>query len=191
MPLRLVSFLLVALFACDEPPPPPAGALRGVGVAARPSNDARLLEGFCDVSHAAGDGPSFTPPPGANASATGTPRWLNVWATWCAPCVEELPRMARFAETLAGEGLAVDVLYVSADTSDEAVADFRTRHPSTPPSGRVPELAQLQAWLPSVGLDEGAPLPVHVLVGADGKVRCARAGGIDDDHLEAVRAALR
>lgn len=180
-----------AASGCDDPAPPPAGTLRGVGVAARPTNDARLLEGFCDTRHAPGAGPAFTPPPGSGAGATTQARWLNVWATWCAPCVEELPRMARFHETLTAEGLAIDMLYVSADTTDDAVEAFRGRHPSTPPSGRVPELAQLQAWLPSVGLDEGAPLPIHVLVGADGRVRCARAGGVDDDDLEAVRVALR
>lgn len=99
--------------------------------------------------------------------------------------------MARFRETLVGEGTNVEVTYVSADANDAAIEAFRRRHPGTPEGGRVPELAQLQAWLPSVGLDTGAPLPVHVFVGADGKVRCARAGGIDDDDLDAVRAALR
>jgi thiol-disulfide isomerase/thioredoxin len=191
---KTLALLLVSLsfvLACDEPPPPAAGALRGVGVAARPADDARTLEGFCDVHHASGAGPSFTPPPGATPTTGSGPRWLNVWATWCAPCVEELPRMARFRETLVGEGTNVEVTYVSADANDAAIEAFRRRHPSTPEGGRVPELAQLQAWLPSVGLDTGAPLPVHVFVGADGKVRCARAGGIDDDDLDAVRAALR
>ena len=99
--------------------------------------------------------------------------------------------MARFVQTLEGEGLPVTVGYVSADATDEAVASFRRRHPNTPESGRLSDLEQLRGWLPTVGLDQGAPLPVHVFVGEDGKVRCARAGGVGEDDLEAIRAALR
>src|SRR5690606_12874969 len=32
---------------------------------------------------------------------------LNVWATWCAPCVEEMPALERLHRELAPEGLAV------------------------------------------------------------------------------------
>ncbi|MCB9601467.1 MAG: TlpA disulfide reductase family protein [Polyangiales bacterium] len=184
----LIAVCCFVVLACDDPTPPPAGALRGVGVTARVVDDDSRLEGFCDVHHAKGAGPVLTPPPGAASQGA---RWWNVWATWCAPCVEELPRMARFVQTLEGEGLPVTVGYVSADATDEAVASFRRRHPNTPESGRLSDLEQLRGWLPTVGLDQGAPLPVHVFVGEDGKVRCARAGGVGEDDLEAIRAALR
>ncbi|MCC7284271.1 MAG: TlpA family protein disulfide reductase [Acetobacteraceae bacterium] len=32
---------------------------------------------------------------------------LNFWATWCPPCVEEMPALARLAAALAGEGVRV------------------------------------------------------------------------------------
>src|SRR5690606_14224952 len=32
---------------------------------------------------------------------------LNVWATWCAPCVQEMPALERLHRALAPEGLAV------------------------------------------------------------------------------------
>jgi len=32
---------------------------------------------------------------------------LNLWATWCAPCVRELPSLDRLQAAMAGEGLAV------------------------------------------------------------------------------------
>ena len=32
---------------------------------------------------------------------------LNFWATWCAPCVEEMPMLARLHSDFAGRGLQV------------------------------------------------------------------------------------
>jgi len=42
---------------------------------------------------------------------------VNVWATWCAPCREEFPELARFARDWRGRG--VRVLLVSADFEDQ------------------------------------------------------------------------
>ena len=41
---------------------------------------------------------------------------LNVWATWCAPCVREMPSMQRLHQALGDSGLVV--LAVSVDVSD-------------------------------------------------------------------------
>lgn len=43
---------------------------------------------------------------------------LNVWATWCAPCLKELPALARAQEALAGEGWTV--LAVAYDITADA-----------------------------------------------------------------------
>ena len=59
---------------------------------------------------------NFTQPDGqllAMASLRGAPLVLNFWATWCPPCVKEMPEIDRFARqfTAAGGrvvGLAVD-----------------------------------------------------------------------------------
>jgi thiol-disulfide isomerase/thioredoxin len=47
---------------------------------------------------------------------------VNVWATWCAPCVEEFPAFVRFGREYAGDG--VEVVFVSVDGPD-AKSDAR------------------------------------------------------------------
>ena len=64
-------------------------------------------------------------------------RWLNVWATWCKPCVEEMPRIARWRDKLAGAGKHVDLAFVSIDEHDADIAEFRKHHPDAPASARL------------------------------------------------------
>jgi len=50
---------------------------------------------------------------------------LNFWATWCAPCVEELPTLVA----LAHQDPQITVLAVSTDDDATAYANFRAEHP--------------------------------------------------------------
>ena len=47
----------------------------------------------------------------------GRPLLINVWASWCAPCVEEMPELARFAGAQGDNG--VQVLGLALDTTDD------------------------------------------------------------------------
>jgi peroxiredoxin len=52
---------------------------------------------------------------------------LNIWATWCAPCVEEMPSMEKLYQELKDEDF--ELLAVSVDeTGIEAVAPFMKKH---------------------------------------------------------------
>jgi len=53
--------------------------------------------------------------------APGTPLLVNVWATWCAPCVDEVPALVEFAEAARGR---VDVVGVVHQDSPESVYAF-------------------------------------------------------------------
>ena len=145
---------------------------------------------LCDVYPRAADAPAFAWPaltgPAPAASGRGW-RWVNVWATWCKPCIEEMPRLRAWRDRLAGRGVDVELRFVSADASDEEVTAFRARHPEIPETLRLAEPDALPAWLTQLGLD-AASLPVHVFVDPAGRARCLRASGVNDSDYPAVEA---
>src|SRR6476659_3866400 len=51
---------------------------------------------------------------------------LNFWATWCPPCVEELPSLSRFAAQMAPSGVVV--LAISVDKDAKVYREFLARH---------------------------------------------------------------
>ena len=44
------------------------------------------------------------------SAAPGRPTLVNVWATWCPPCVEEVPDLVAFADAADGRVGLVGVL---------------------------------------------------------------------------------
>ena len=59
------------------------------------------------------------------ASLRGKVVLLNFWATWCAPCEEELPAMQRLYAALAGQGF--ELVGVSVDAEPAPVLEFQKR----------------------------------------------------------------
>lgn len=55
----------------------------------------------------------------------GKPVLLNFWASWCAPCVEEMPSLVHLQKVL---GNKVTVLAVSVDADDNAYKQFVRDH---------------------------------------------------------------
>ncbi len=107
------------------------------------------------------------------------PVLLNLWATWCAPCVKEMPQLDRLAAELEGE---VKVVTVSQDLRGaEVVAPFFAKGGYT----------SLEPWLdPETTLSaqftpEGA-LPLTILFDASGKEVLRVAGAYAWDSPEAV-----
>jgi thiol-disulfide isomerase/thioredoxin len=72
---------------------------------------------------------SFPQPDGqtlAMAPLRGQPLVLNFWATWCPPCVKEMPELDRFAKQFSAQGGRVVGLAVD---NPKAVRDFLQRAP--------------------------------------------------------------
>jgi peroxiredoxin len=62
---------------------------------------------------------------------------LNFWATWCPPCVEEMPSLNEFARAMQPQG--VTVLGVSVDRNEKAYRDFLARNQLAFQVARDPE----------------------------------------------------
>jgi thiol-disulfide isomerase/thioredoxin len=178
---------VLALVACEsknqEPAPDRVNAAK-VGVKKAASTDA-----FCDVHFVGDKGPKLTIPPlvgGTLPAETKTWRWINVWATWCKPCVEEMPRLAKWREQLGAAGKPFDLAFVSVDESDTDLAEHRKAHPDAPASPRLADPNTQHEWYAALGLDGSPPIPIHVFVAPSGHVRCARAGGVREQDYAAI-----
>ena len=108
-------------------------------------------------------------------SFKGRPLLLNFWATWCVPCVTEMPLLARFAAEHPGwqvVGLAVD----RADAVSRFVADHRIAFPVALAEVQGLELSR------SLGNTVGG-LPFTVAFDASGGADQKRLGALDENEL--------
>jgi len=124
------------------------------------------------------------------AGAAGAWKWVNLWATWCLPCVEEMSLLARWQRSLAKDGIALDLELWSVDEDAAQLTRFLA---STAVPGRVRWLrapGDLPAVLASLGADRAAGIPVHALVDSAGNLRCLRVGAVHEEDYGAVKAIL-
>lgn len=112
------------------------------------------------------DGTSISVP----GDFAGRPLLVNLWASWCGPCIEEMPELERFAAEQGDNG--VQVLGIALD-DQAAVEDFLARIPvSYPIAIDIPGTRDSGVQL---GNPRGV-LPYTVLIGADGRLLKQRIG---------------
>lgn len=110
-------------------------------------------------------------------SLRGRPLVVNFWATWCPPCVKEMPELDRFAKEFAGRGW--QVLGIAIDQADTVKAFLE----HTPVSFPV-VLAGTEglAWVRRLG-NATAGLPFSVQWSAAGQPVRQKLGATDFDEL--------
>ncbi|HSN90570.1 MAG TPA: hypothetical protein VLS93_05040 [Anaeromyxobacteraceae bacterium] len=179
-----------------------AVAERFQGVRRQQTAPAAGQSAFCERSYpAGGEGARrwIAPPeralPGAGEpqGVPGGPawRWVNLWATWCAPCLEEMELLGRWRDGLSRDGMPVAFDLLSVDEAGREKDLLAWRAKGLP--GRVRWLRSpedLGPLLDSLGVERDAMIPVHALVDPAGWLRCVRVGAIHEQDYAAVRGLL-
>ena len=115
--------------------------------------------------------------PFAMAGFQGRPLLVNFWATWCPPCVKELPMLSEFAAQQGAKGIQVVGLAVD---KSEAVLRFLQRQPvQFPVAIAMPGGLGLSR---SLGNLQGG-LPFTVLFDVKGQVRQRKIGELSSEDL--------
>jgi cytochrome c biogenesis protein CcmG, thiol:disulfide interchange protein DsbE len=119
---------------------------------------------------------------------------LNVWATWCPPCVYEMPSMQRLYETFEGEDF--EIVAVSVD------APFGERNIFGRVGGDVAAFAEeyeltFPIWLDPAGRIQRTyrttGVPESFVIGRDGRIYRKVSGATEwdqDQYVEFIRRLL-
>ena len=111
---------------------------------------------------------------------------LNVWATWCHPCRDEIPELQALHVKYQPRGLELIGVSVDSDGSDDAIRSFMTDFRMTYPVWRDPDERVSSQFL-VVGV------PATFLIDREGVLRWRKTGPIqpnDSSLTAAIEAAI-
>lgn len=170
----------LSLAACQKPPAAPEAANPSAATPAAPAPaDAKA--------------PEQAPPP---ATASDIPelriatldgktydlaehrgKWVvvNFWATWCAPCIKEMPELSAL-DAMREHIEVIGLAYEEIDKAD--MQAFLKKHPVSYP------IAVVDVTDPPKSFDTPKGLPMTYLIGPDGKVAEKFLGPVDAKKLE-------
>lgn len=166
-PILLSALLLASTGACHKEAPPPPQAQPTAAAQAEPRTADTTGKGKAvptiEIKDIAGK-------PVKLGDFKGKPLLVNLWATWCGPCVKELPTLDK----LAGQGGNLQVIAISEDMQGAGVVTpflakrgFKTLKPYLDSTNAL-----------MLGLKEPG-LPVTILYDANGKEVWRMRGDLD------------
>jgi len=105
---------------------------------------------------------------------------INFWATWCPPCLEEMPELEEFAKKNKQK---IDFYAVNLQESNGKVSDFMNKHKYTMPvlldkDGVVAKQFQIAA------------IPTTIIVDKNGLIKHRQSGAMTMNELEGIINSL-
>lgn len=107
-------------------------------------------------------------------------KWVivNYWATWCVPCIKEMPDISTFVSAHKDKVSAIGLAYDDSDVAD--IKAFLVKHPVSYP------VAQVTLDKPLKDFDEPRGLPTTWLINPEGKVAKRFVGTVNEASLGAA-----
>jgi thiol-disulfide isomerase/thioredoxin len=179
MPSRLITVLVAAIIVTGA-----AAAFlyrSHSGVHANAQTPASLAELKSETPHAVPD-VAFSDASGARhtlSSYKGRYVLLNLWATWCAPCVKELPALAKLQGAMAPAQLSVVTVNVGRGSAADTAAFLKAHSANSLPVYLDSDTAFIRAF--------GAfGLPLSILIDPQGREVARAVGPADWDAPDSI-----
>jgi cytochrome c-type biogenesis protein len=118
------------------------------------------------------------------AALRGKTVLLNVWATWCHPCRDEIPELQAIHERYKTRGLELVGVSIDADGNDDVIRQFMRDFKMTYPVWRDPDERVSTRFL-VVGV------PATFLIDRNGVLRWRKTGPIEPSDSSLVAAIER
>lgn len=134
---------------------------------------------------AAAEGAS--PPPPTMPIGVGKWTWVNLWAAWCGPCKEEMPRLIGWQKKLSEAGVMIDLVFLSLDDDERQMRRFLEGQPKDGVRATywLPE-GERSGWLGALNLKDSPQLPVQILFAPSGQASCVIEGAVEDRDYSAI-----
>ncbi|MBD2842174.1 DsbE family thiol:disulfide interchange protein [Erythrobacter rubeus] len=124
--------------------------------------------------------PAYDGLPGASRAdfIGGEPKLLNIWASWCLPCIAEAPQL----EALKEEG--VEIIGIAIRDTPEDVTNFLDRHGNPYTRIGADDISALQIEIGAAGV------PETFVIDGEGSIRYQHIGDIRENDVPKLLQVL-